>query len=656
MKSFYFQNTYILTNTEKQSNQNIIEFDLTAFLNENNEIYILAWDSEDSLLDWKKNNLNEGSYEKIDLKLFFYSFVIENKANFKWIVLNPEPQINDFNKALDSKATILDLESAYGCWPIFDSVMTVMDDASHYKFYAELYAEQNKAIAPSDFSDTFNSFFNKLIKFKSSYSYDSQYFCEIEGEHFELNNITFFDRDKNEIVKARIDFFGHCFYMIYGAYNLEMNGVFDPDKMLNIDVLTYENEQNIDIAFGLPDCILSIQKNHSGSLDVNPIIFDDPVVLIVRMNQEKLDAIRSFYQQVNKRTKLINDFYNQSTDILFSRILCDGELAFMCKNLVKNSPPEIYIDPDYITILDYLIYDTYKGTVRTSLVSYHLISINVGRDTIKKCSESQVSIRTKASDHLNKLIILSEYICEQKGYSFDIGLFVITTYLLTNFYFVEQASEEWNNRHGFYFSDIHELNIDEVVDIFVSIENINYQSTENIGFFIHFLIKNNLLHEYDNNYLKSFEVLYPKINESLIKKKNNRFIENLKRTESAGSRKYTISDIDLMTGLEFEMFISELFGIMGYISEITKASGDQGIDVIAEKNGVTIGIQAKCYSSAVGNKAVQEAVAGKNHYKLDKVIVITNNTFTESAQKLALSNAVLLWDRSILKEKIEDFF
>jgi HJR/Mrr/RecB family endonuclease len=251
---------------------------------------------------------------------------------------------------------------------------------------------------------------------------------------------------------------------------------------------------------------------------------------------------------------------------------------------------------------------------------------------------------------------LSEYICEQKGYSFDIGLFVITTYLLTNFYFVEQASEEWNNRHGFYFSDIHELNIDEVVDIFVSIENINYQRTENIGFFIHFLIKNNLLHEYDNNYLKSFEVLYPKINESLIKKKNNRFIENLKRTESAGSRKYTISDIDLMTGLEFEMFISELFGIMGYISEITKASGDQGIDVIAEKNGVTIGIQAKCYSSAVGNKAVQEAVAGKNHYKLDKVIVITNNTFTESAQKLALSNAVLLWDRSILKEKIEDFF
>jgi HJR/Mrr/RecB family endonuclease len=111
-----------------------------------------------------------------------------------------------------------------------------------------------------------------------------------------------------------------------------------------------------------------------------------------------------------------------------------------------------------------------------------------------------------------------------------------------------------------------------------------------------------------------------------------------------------------MNGLEFEKFIAELFNKMGYDSEITKASGDQGIDVIASKNGNKIGIQAKCYSNSVGNSAIQEAVAGKNHYRLDKAIVVTNNVFTESAQQLAQSNSVILWDRNMLKEKIDENF
>ena len=111
-----------------------------------------------------------------------------------------------------------------------------------------------------------------------------------------------------------------------------------------------------------------------------------------------------------------------------------------------------------------------------------------------------------------------------------------------------------------------------------------------------------------------------------------------------------------MNGLEFEKFIAELFSKMGYESEITKASGDQGIDVIASKNGNKIGIQAKCYSSSVGNKAVQEAVAGKNHYRLDKAIVVTNNFFTDAAQQLAQSNSIILWDRNILIEKISQIF
>ena len=101
--------------------------------------------------------------------------------------------------------------------------------------------------------------------------------------------------------------------------------------------------------------------------------------------------------------------------------------------------------------------------------------------------------------------------------------------------------------------------------------------------------------------------------------------QKLKTKQQRKISKYTIDDIDLMTGTEFEEFIALLFKKMGYSSQVTKQSGDQGIDVIAIKNNTRIGIQAKCYSNAVGNAAIQEAVAGKSFYNCDKTVVVTNN-------------------------------
>ena len=130
--------------------------------------------------------------------------------------------------------------------------------------------------------------------------------------------------------------------------------------------------------------------------------------------------------------------------------------------------------------------------------------------------------------------------------------------------------------------------------------------------------------------------------------------QKLKTKQQRMISKYTIDDIDLMTGTEFEEFIALLFKKMGYSSQVTKQSGDQGIDVIAIKNNTRIGIQAKCYSNAVGNAAIQEAVAGKNFYNCDKTVVVTNNYFTTAAIDLAQANNVILWNRDLLKEKIKE--
>lgn len=116
-----------------------------------------------------------------------------------------------------------------------------------------------------------------------------------------------------------------------------------------------------------------------------------------------------------------------------------------------------------------------------------------------------------------------------------------------------------------------------------------------------------------------------------------------------------IASVDNMDGYVFEEFVGKLFGVMGYRTSVTKQSNDQGVDVIAEKDGEKLGIQAKRYSSSVSNSAIQEIVAGKNMYNLTKLMVITNNTFTSSAKELAKTNDVILWDRTILLKKIEEY-
>ncbi|MBR3884982.1 MAG: restriction endonuclease [Clostridia bacterium] len=143
-------------------------------------------------------------------------------------------------------------------------------------------------------------------------------------------------------------------------------------------------------------------------------------------------------------------------------------------------------------------------------------------------------------------------------------------------------------------------------------------------------------------------------NLELVKKEIQRKarLENLENGHV--DKKIKITDIDLMSGYEFEKYISRLFQKMGYSAYATQETNDQGVDVIAEKGDVKIAIQTKCYNGVVGNSAIQEIVAGMKYYDADKAMVITNSTFTRSAIELAQKNNVQLWDRKTLIEKIDE--
>ena len=100
-----------------------------------------------------------------------------------------------------------------------------------------------------------------------------------------------------------------------------------------------------------------------------------------------------------------------------------------------------------------------------------------------------------------------------------------------------------------------------------------------------------------------------------------------------------------MEGAEFEQYCAELLEAKGFENvEKTPASHDYGIDIIADKDGITYAIQCKCYSDTVGIKAIQEAYAGRDYYQSMVGVVMTNQYFTKSAIAFAGKLNILLWD------------
>lgn len=100
-----------------------------------------------------------------------------------------------------------------------------------------------------------------------------------------------------------------------------------------------------------------------------------------------------------------------------------------------------------------------------------------------------------------------------------------------------------------------------------------------------------------------------------------------------------------LSGEEFEEYIALLLGDIGFREiELTRASGDQGVDVLCARAGKRFAVQCKNYQGAVGNAAVQEAFAGAQFYGCDVAAVVCPGSFTPAARELAASTGVRLWD------------
>lgn len=129
------------------------------------------------------------------------------------------------------------------------------------------------------------------------------------------------------------------------------------------------------------------------------------------------------------------------------------------------------------------------------------------------------------------------------------------------------------------------------------------------------------------------------------------------RGASGRARRVELAGVDEMTGIDFENYCIAILQRIGYTNvHGTAASGDQGVDIVAEKDGIKYAIQCKRYTSKLDNTPVQEVFAGKQYYGCDVAVVLTNNYFTDGAQDLASKTGVRLWDRTDLNRMIEQAF
>lgn len=104
-----------------------------------------------------------------------------------------------------------------------------------------------------------------------------------------------------------------------------------------------------------------------------------------------------------------------------------------------------------------------------------------------------------------------------------------------------------------------------------------------------------------------------------------------------------------MDGWEFEEWSATWLRQHGFDNvEVTRGSGDYGIDVIACKNNIKYGIQCKKYEGNVGWHAVEEAKAGSEYWGCQKAVVMTNSHFTKQAIHGAGCIGVELWDCEVI--------
>lgn len=119
------------------------------------------------------------------------------------------------------------------------------------------------------------------------------------------------------------------------------------------------------------------------------------------------------------------------------------------------------------------------------------------------------------------------------------------------------------------------------------------------------------------------------------------------------------SNINSLSGVEFEKVCQKLVQNMGFKTEITKASGDGGVDLIAYNNQPLLSgkyiIQCKRYTGSVGEPIIRDLYGVITSERANKGILMTTGHFTKSAIAFAEGKPIELIDGVVMQDLFSQY-
>ncbi|NHZ32944.1 restriction endonuclease [Massilia rubra] len=125
---------------------------------------------------------------------------------------------------------------------------------------------------------------------------------------------------------------------------------------------------------------------------------------------------------------------------------------------------------------------------------------------------------------------------------------------------------------------------------------------------------------------------------------------------AARLRALSMANVDAMNGIEFEHYAAALLANEGFTDvQVTRASGDNGVDIMATRGEKRYAIQAKRYKGTVSRRAVSDAVAGMLPYGCNACMVITSGHLSPKAMDFARAHQCEIVDRDVLADWVMRF-
>lgn len=128
------------------------------------------------------------------------------------------------------------------------------------------------------------------------------------------------------------------------------------------------------------------------------------------------------------------------------------------------------------------------------------------------------------------------------------------------------------------------------------------------------------------------------------------------KSAAARLRALSMANVDAMSGIEFEHYAAALLANEGFTDvQVTRASGDNGVDIMATRSEKRYAIQAKRYKGTVSRRAVSDAVAGMLPYGCNACMVITSGHLSPKAMNFARAHQCEIVDRDVLVDWVMRF-